>query len=168
MTKKQVKATKLTVNLPFNLGQLELEPDEVQQKAAWELYVELSTRIAVQPLGPDEGLMREALSSLYSIFSVTREILRKAGPAVAQGQNSLGAVAIEVLNQGIRPFLAQWHPLLLAYEQKRPPEVDARAHERGWDKADELRQALADLQAQMRIYTEALARIAGIKFDEPG
>lgn len=162
MTNKKVKATKLVVRLPFNLGQLEFEPDEVQQRAAWELYVELSTRIAVQPLGPDEGLLREALSSLYSIFSATREILRKAGPSVAQGPNSFGAVAIEVLNKGIRPFLTKWHPLLLIHEQKCPAGVSAREHERAWEKAPELRQELAELQEQMMIYAEALVRIAGV------
>jgi hypothetical protein len=162
MAKKKVKATKLTVGLPFNLGQLEFEPDEVQQRAAWELYVELTTRIAVQPLGPDEGLMREAMSSLYSIFSATREILRQAGPSVAQGPNSFGPVAIEVLNRGLRPFLAKWHPLLLAHEQKRQPEVSARDHERLWDKASEFRKELAKVQEQMMIYAEALGKIAGV------
>jgi hypothetical protein len=163
MAKKKVKATKLVVGLPFSLGQLEFEPDEVQQRAAWELYVELSTRIAVRPLGSEEGLLREALSSLYSIFGVTREILRGAGPSVAQGPNSFGAVAIEVLNKGLRPFLSKWHPLLLAYEQKRPPEVDARDYERGWEKQVELQEELADLQEQMMIYAEALARIAAVE-----
>lgn len=162
MAKKKVKATKLTVGLPFNLGQLEFEPDEVQQRAAWELYVELTTRIAVQPLGPDEGLMREALSSLYSIFGVTREILRQAGPSVAQGPNSFGPVAIEVLNKGLRPFLAKWHPLLLAHEQKRQSEVSARDHERSWDKVSEFRKELAKVQEQMMIYAEALGKIAGV------
>ncbi len=162
MAKKKVKATKLTVSLPFGLGQLEFEPDEVQQTAAWELYVELTTRIAVQPLGPDEGLMREALSSLYNIFGATREILRRAGPSVAQGPISFGPVAIEVLNKGLRPFLAKWHPLLLAHEHTRPPKVSARDHERSWEKASESRQELAEVQEQMMIYAEALGRIAGV------
>lgn len=166
MTKKKVKATKLAIGLPFNLGQLEFEPDETQQRAAWELYVELTTRIAVQPLGPEEGLMREALSSLYSIFGATREILRQAGPSVAQGPHSFGPVAIEVLNKGLRPFLAKWHPLLLAHEQTRPPDVSARDHERSWEKATEFRQELARIQEQMMVYADALGIIAGVKSDK--
>jgi hypothetical protein len=163
MAEKKVRATKLTVGLPFNLGQLEFEPDEIQQRAAWELYVELTTRIAVQPLGPEEGLAREALSSLYSIFGATREILRQAGPSVAKGPSSFGPIAIEVLNRGLRPFLAKWHPLLLAHEQKRPEDVSARDHERSWEKASEFRSELAQIQEQMMIYAEALAQIAGVK-----
>lgn len=162
MAKKKIRATKLTVGLPFNLGQLEFEPDEIQQRAAWELYVELTTRIAIEPHGPDEGLMREALLSLYSIFGVTREILRQAGPSVAQGPKSLGPVAIEVLNKGLRPFLAKWHPLLLTHEQKRPTDITAHDHELSWDKFSEFQQELTKVQEQMIIYAEALGKIAGI------
>jgi hypothetical protein len=57
------------------------EPDESEIKAAWELYVELVTRISIVELQPEQGLLREALSSLYSLFGTTREILRKYGPA---------------------------------------------------------------------------------------
>ena len=41
--------------------------DTTQKKAAWSLYVELATRIAVQPLEVDQGLVREAMNSLYSV-----------------------------------------------------------------------------------------------------
>ena len=166
MPKKMEKATKLTVSLPFDLGQLEFEPDEVQQRAAWELYVELTTRIAVQPLCPDEGFEREALSSLYSVFDASREILRQAGPPVAQGPNSFGPVAIEVLNKGLTPFLAKWHPLLLAHEHKRPPDVSALDHERSWKNASEFRRELAQVQEQMMIYARALAKIAGVTLND--
>lgn len=38
MAKQKVKATKLTVGLPFNLGSLEFENDEAQQRASWSVY----------------------------------------------------------------------------------------------------------------------------------
>jgi len=162
VAKKNVKATKLTVGLPFGLGQLEFEPNEVQQYAAWELYVELTTRVALHPLRPKEGLIREALSSLYKIVDVTRNILREAGPSVAQESNSLGPVAINVIIKGIRPFLSKWHPLLFEYEQERPKEIDQLEHEQAWEKAPQFYQELDDLQEQMFVYVEALGKIAGI------
>ena len=160
-----IKATKLSVGLPFGLGQLEFEPDEVQQYAAWELYVELTTRVALHPLRPEEGIIREALSSLYIIVDVTRKILREVGPSVAQGPNSLGPVAINVIVQGIRPFLSKWHPLLFEYEQDRPEEIDQLEHERAWEKAPQFYQELDNLHEQMLIYVEALAKIAGINIE---
>ena len=162
-TKKKVKATKLTVGLPFNLGSLEFENDEAQQSAAWSLYVELSTRIAVQPLGEDEGILREALTSLYNVFGITRQILREAGPEIAKGPQSFGAIAIDVLNKGLRPLLVKWHPLLKAYEEQKPTEKTTVEHERSWDRGKELRQELNQVREQMVIYVEALAKIAGVE-----
>ncbi len=165
MAKKSVRTTKLKVGLPFNLGELEFEPNETQQRAAWSLYVELMTRIAVQPLGPDEGLLREALTSLYRIFEVTRQILKDAGPEVAKGPKSFGPVAIRVLNEGLRPFLAKWHPLLKAEEDVRPESVSVRDHERAWTHQATMRAELAQLQQEMLAYARALAEIAGAQDD---
>jgi hypothetical protein len=162
-TKKKVKATKLSVGLPFNLGQLEFENDEAQQRAAWGLYVELSTRIAVQPLSEGDGILREALTSLYNVFNITRQILRDAGPEIAQGPNSLGAIAIDVLNKGLRPFLVKWHPLLKNYEETKPTGKTTVDHERDWELASSLRKELEQVRQQMMIYVDALAKIAGIE-----
>ena len=82
------------LGLPFGIGEISGEwvPEDVERDAAWEMYVELITRVGVVKLGPDEGLVREALSSLYSLFDTTREILRCHGPAVARP--GLGAMPI--------------------------------------------------------------------------
>lgn len=162
-SKQKVKAKKLSVGLPFNLGSLEFENDEAQQRAAWSLYVELSTRIAVQPLEEEDGILREALTSLYNIFTVSRQVLREAGPDIAQGPASLGAIAIDVLNKGLRPFLGKWHPLLKAYEEKKPAQISSVEHEHRWEHAAEFRAELEKVRQQMMIYVGALARIAGIE-----
>jgi len=162
-----VKASKLTVSLPFEIGKLEFEPDEAQQKAAWSLYVEMVTRAAIQPLDPQQGLLREVLESLYSMFALTRQILREAGPGVAKGDKSLGWVAIEVLNKGLRPFLTTWHPRLMAHEQSRAEGMSQLEHERQWVHYKEMRQELVALQRKMRVYAAALLKIAGAKTPEP-
>jgi hypothetical protein len=47
------------VGVKVNLGFLELsgewEPNDTERAAAWELYVELITRVTTVPLKPDEG-----------------------------------------------------------------------------------------------------------------
>ena len=158
-----IKATKISVSLPFELGKLEFEPDEAQQRAAWSLYVELTTRIATESFDLERGLLREALNSLYSLFDLTREILREAGPDVARGPNSFGTIAIDVLNKGLRPFTTKWHPSLLAYERKCSPDVSPLEHEHTWEHAPEMRQELTELQEQMKAYVDVLAQIAGVK-----
>ena len=157
MGNSKLKATKLIVGLPFNLGSLEIEPDEVERVAAWELYVELVTSITTQTIDPGEGVRRESLESLYYIFDVTRQILKRSGPAVAQGPNSFGAIAVEVLNKGIRPFLAEWHPKLRSYEERK-----VREDKYDWEYADTFDLELANLQKQIMVYINVLAKIAGV------
>ena len=57
------------------------------------------TRIAVQPLSVDQGLVREAMNSLYSLFGRTREVLKAAGPNVGASRDSVGGIAIAVNQQ---------------------------------------------------------------------
>lgn len=168
MGKPPAKLKKVTANIktPFLNIQGEWEADESEQKAAWELYVELVTRIAVVELKPDEGLLREALSSLYQIFNETRQILRKYGPAVAQpkgkGKLSFGVIAVTVLNSALRPILAKWHPLLMTYENTRGPGISPADHEAKWEYNDELRKIFTELQETMKQYSLLLADAAGV------
>ncbi len=157
-----VKAKSLSLNLPFGMGGVEFVPDEIEQQAAWELYVELKTRIATETIDTDEGLIREAMNSLYKLFDITRNILKEAGPRIGQGHGSLGEIALTVLNKGLRPYLSGWHPLLQIHEQQRAKEVSPAEHERNWKRHDEARRELSKLQKEMRIYVEALAKIAGV------
>src|SRR5690349_14351123 len=103
-----LKLRKVALNLPFGLGGVEVEVSEAEVRAAWELYVEYATRITSERLDESASVV-EALDSLHSLFATTREVLRGAGPEVADDAKSLGPLAIEVLNRGIRPFLARWH-----------------------------------------------------------
>src|SRR3954464_14153058 len=134
------------VQVGLNVGVLSVsgtwKPNEDERRAAWELYVELATRISVVPLKPSEGLLREALSSLYSLFDITRDILRRYGPAVArprpEGEHSLGELAVLVLNYQLRPPLSRWHPMLDLWQTQRPDGRSQAGHEDFWEDASQL------------------------------
>ncbi|WP_369777030.1 hypothetical protein [Streptomyces sp. R33] len=154
----------------MNLHFLEIsgtwEPNAAERRAAWELYVELVTRVAVVPLPAEEGLLREALSSLYSLFSTTRAVLRQHGPEVAEpkrdGQYNFGYLAVAMLNFGVRPLLARWHPALENWEEQRPSDRSRRDHEQAWPEADELRGALNDTRRLLTSYADLLASACGV------
>ena len=152
----------VSVSLPFGIGSAKWEADPTERNAAWSLYVELVTRIAVQSLASDRGLLREALNSLYTLFGTTREILKAAGPEVGASRESVGGIAIAVLNNGLRPFLTEWHPALEDWEAKRPSGISKKEHEQNWPEAPRLRQGLADLRSDLEQYANALAKIAGV------
>jgi hypothetical protein len=158
----RVSLKNVSVSLPFGIGSMSWEVNRKQQEAAWSLYVELVTRIAVQPLALDQGLVREAMNSLYSLFGTTREILKAAGPDVGASRDSVGGIAIAVLNNGLRPFLSKWHPLLQAWEARRPVGVSPKEHEQSWSEEATARRELEALRVGLEQYAQALATIAGV------
>lgn len=139
------KFKKLQINAQFL--SVEFEFCEEDKAAAWDLYVELLTRITTQPLADHEGDEKTALTSLYSIFGLTRDIIKKNGPGCIQ----FTKIAIVVLNQVIRPFTAKWHRLSLAGAFSDP------------EKCREFRQELVELQGELQVYTGMLARIAEVE-----
>ena len=151
------------LTLPF-VGEISgtWAPDDVESKAAWELYVELITRVTIVDLRPGTGLVREALTSLYSLFETTRNILRKYGPALAprarQHEITFGHLALGVLNGALRPLLTKWHPELQDWEAKRDPQVGRAAHEQAWTH-------FADLHAELAATRRTLADLARLLAD---
>ena len=135
--------------LKLNLGFMETEwvPQVKDSEAAWELYVELLTRIATQPLSDDSGLENSALASVYSLFGITRGILRE------YGKDSIGfaKIAVIVLNQVIRPFTARWHKLSEEGAFQDPEQCSL------------FRKELKDLQVKLQNYMGMLADIAGVE-----
>ena len=126
---------------------LDVDFSDEDQGAAWELYIEMLTRIVTQPLPSEDGDEQTALDSVYSLFPTTREILRRRG----RGTIQFSKVAIPVLNQVVRPFTEEWHRKSLANAFSDP------------DQRVEFRDSLAVLQTDLRNYNRLLANIAGVE-----
>jgi predicted PilT family ATPase len=168
--KKKMKLENVEVNLTLpGIGGVKGKwaPNDSERLAAWELYVELVTRISVVELKDKEGILREALNSLYSVFQITREILRKYGPEVAiplkKDEFSFGKLAIMILNYQLRPFLTKWHPLLQEYESKRKPEISIKEHEDRWERNEEMRKELEKVRKTLIEYSILLAKVANVE-----
>ncbi|MFK4224990.1 hypothetical protein [Streptomyces sp. NPDC019890] len=118
------------------------------------------------PVRADEGLLREALTSLYSLFDSTREIPRRHGPEIAEpkrdGQYNFGYLAVAMLNLGVRPLPASWHPALEDWEGRRPSDRSRHDYERAWPEADRLRTALDDTRRVLTAYADLLATACGV------
>ncbi len=127
--------------------EMEWKPQDEDKAAAWELYVELLTRITTQPLAQGHGDEKTALDSIYSLFPITRGVIKNNGRHCIE----FTKIAVVVLNQRIRPFTAKWHKLSL--EKAFSDEVQCQA----------FRNELHDLQADLRVYTRMLADMSGIE-----
>ena len=156
------KVKEVVFSIPGWLS-VKLEPNQAEQRAAWSLYVEISTRIASQPFNRDTGKMRDVLTSLYSLFEFTRQILRDGGPSVAHGPESFGPIAIRFLTEVLAPFTTKWHEPLTMYEELRPDGRSDFEHERHWDRFDEMLRDLEDLQRKIAAYMVALGELSGVR-----
>ena len=135
------------VRLNLKAVQLELSFQEADRDAAWELYVEMLTRIVTQPLPAESGDEQTALDSVYSLFQTTREILRRRGRKTI----SFSKVAIPVLNQVVRPFTAKWHR----------ESIEGAFQQEG--RREEFRRELESLREDLRNYNRMLAKIADVE-----
>jgi hypothetical protein len=136
--------TSLRIKTPFL--DMDWEPKDEDKNAAWELYVELITRVSTQRVLPDEGDEAAALQSIHNLFALTRETIKRHG----RYSINFTRIAVVVLNQKVRPFTAKWHQRIVAGSLA---EADRRA----------FRAELADLQADLRNYTRLLADLADVE-----
>lgn len=136
-------------SLKLKAGFLETEwkPTDTDKDAAWDLYVELLTRITTQPLPDQEGIEKTALDSIYTLFPTTRAILKSRGRKCVE----FTKLAVVVLNQIVRPFTAKWH------------EVSTDGGFANPEICKLFRIEMVALQQQIVIYTKALADIAGVE-----
>lgn len=139
--------SKLKINTGFL--KMEFEPQDHDRDAAWEMYVELLTRITTQALPTEDGDEQAALNSVYSLFGITRDIIKRR----TRHASEFAKIAIVVLNQIVRPFTAKWHKLGLngAFQDQAQCEV--------------FRLELASLQSDLRKYTALLGNMAGVEDD---
>jgi len=122
-------------------------PQEADKDAAWDMYIELLTRITTQALPNDDGIEQTALESIYTVFGITREIIKTHG----RNCEGFARIAIVILNQVIRPFTAKWHKLSTegAFDNK--------------EKCVLFRSELSELQTKLTNYCKMLAEISGVE-----
>jgi hypothetical protein len=135
----------LRITAPFL--EMEWSPSEPDKGAAWDLYIELLTRVATQPLAEDAGDEAAALASVYSLFPTTRAIIREHGRDCIE----FTKLAIVVLNQVVRPFTTKWHRVS-GEDGLSAPDV-----------ASAFREELRQLQQTLVTYSAMLADMAGVE-----
>lgn len=139
---------------------------DAERSAAFAIQIQLSTRVGARTLGRDEGILREALTSLHAMFAITRGVLAEYDLAVGRPAQ-LRTLTERMLDEVLRPFLDRWHPALTAYEEQRGDGVDPVAHERAWVERAQFRTELRALAGPLTEINEALAEISGTDL-EPG
>lgn len=137
--------TSLKINAVFL--EMEWNPSEPDKNAAWDLYIELLTRITTQRIDTEHGDEATALASVFSLFSTTRQIIKDNGKDCIE----FTKIAVVILNQKIRPFTAKWHKVSVSGGFT---EEETR---------QKFREELSALQSVLSVYTQMLAEMAGVE-----
>ncbi|SCY85228.1 hypothetical protein [Desulfoluna spongiiphila] len=137
--------TSLKIKAPFL--EMDFNPSDPDRKAAWELYIELVTRVTTQKTYSNESDQLTALKSIYSLFPITRTIIKENGKECIE----FTKLAVIVLNQKIRPFTAKWHKISIdcGFEDNAKKEIFYKE--------------LTELQDILKIYSKMLADMAGVE-----
>lgn len=123
---------------------------------ARRIVVQMTTRIAVQPLEDDTGRADEAIASLRSLFVFVRDLLDEdAASRPTPGRPKVEVLAINMLTCQLRPFLSRWHR---SYDDWRAANRDAAESE--WPADQKFRAGLRQLQAELRQQAVAFAKMA--------
>lgn len=115
-------------------------------KVAWQLCIELTTRITTQPLPLLHGDEATALDSVANFFKDARKTI-----ASHPGCHESARITLNVLNHQVRPFTAKWH---------RRKEIGRL---RSTDECLKFRAELQSIQQVLRELAQELAAIAGMQ-----
>lgn len=92
-------------------NKVKVKPNFEDMQVAYQLYVELSTRKIGLPIDFEDDFLIEVYDSWFEFFKVTREHIKSIPAQKIRRSKTTKAIlkiAIEVLNEGIRPHLTKW------------------------------------------------------------
>ena len=155
---RTARLTEVKVTVP-QVSELTFVVNNDARQVAWKLYVEAVTRISTQPLGDEDGYIREALTSLYGLFATTRDTLKSSRPSVpVSGRKTVEYLTVTMLNHQLRPFLSKWHPQLREFEKACPDGPES-----AWPDNAACRAELYTVQANLFDYALGFADLAGVR-----
>jgi hypothetical protein len=110
-------------------SKIKIKPNYADMQIAYQLYIELSTRKIGLPIDFEDDFLIEIYDSWYEFFKVTREHI-KAIPAqkvrTSKTTKAIVKIAIEVLNEGLRPHLTKWQARFRKWYQIHSEKEDFR------------------------------------------
>lgn len=153
----------VTVRFPAGDAVYSVQPYTDERKLAWKIFVEITTRISIQPLAANEGILDESLSSLYYLFSCVRNLIAEAPPEVdifsKRNTPCVQVAAVEMLNLHLRPFLSKWHK---EYEMFKKSNEFNQHGEDAWPQCENFRRDLEILRLNLKSFSHVFGNAAQV------
>jgi hypothetical protein len=133
-----------------------LDPDRI--KVGWRIFVENASRISTQPLAA--GVTRGVGFALQGDHPRRAQDCRP-DPSAGCRRCDDRVDFVSCAHVHLRPFLADWHPKLQAWENQQAP--DAKKPETEWPDADKCRAAIEQLRIAICNDLRLLGGLIGVQ-----
>lgn len=161
--------TKGTFSIDIGFVKLGADFEEEDRQCAWELYTELSTRVALTGKPKDLNctdfsgeVYAESLGSLYTFFGEARKIMRQfpvGATKKQQVENHLGALIHRFMRDVLRPFLETWQAdYRYWWEEKSDKSLPPFERQSQYPNLEKMLSQWCDVRAIMREIQDQLAQ----------
>lgn len=148
----------VSLNIPFNLGNISYQPRDQDRIVAWKLFVQLKSRKAALPFDEESDVIAELYDSFYELFPITRELLSGLPLSEVGKRAGIADLVLRVQNDGLRPHLTKWQASFRRWWDKAIN--DEKNHELSPTQVQRLYPQYGDLVRDLRKMNEELAKYA--------
>lgn len=165
-----VKCNTVNITLPSGVS-FEFKAQEEDRKIAWEIFVQIRTRIAAVEFKDGEDSLLHVNQSLYDLFNLIREKVQGLSlrTVTKDKDGNLVELYFSILNHGIRPYLTKWHIPVSHFHTKQKDSYKSTI-EVDQEFAQSNPKIILDIKSlnyRMKKYAEILHKIArGIDISE--
>lgn len=147
---------------------IKIKPNYQDAQIAYKLWVELSTRKIGLELDLSNDVISEIYDSWYVFFTLTRELIKNIPVSKIRKNKStreLVRVAIEVLNDGMRPHLTKWQARFRKWynnqiEEPQNKDLSPQDIQEKYPEYEKLTTEMKEVNQKMLKYSKFLRQLA--------
>ncbi len=96
------------VDLGIGTSSIKLKYNNIDQEIAYKIWIELNTRKIGLKFDEENDVIIEVYNSWYESFVEIRDLIKELPGGQIEKNSNLVRLVIEVLNEGMRPYLTKW------------------------------------------------------------
>jgi hypothetical protein len=147
---------------------VKIKPNYQDMQIAYKLWVELSTRKIGLEIDLDNDEIKEIYDSWYEFFKLTRELIKDIPVSKIRKDEStkeLVRIAIEVLNEGLRPHLTKWQARFRKWynteiEREKNKNLSPQEIQKKYPEYENLTKEMIEVNHQLIEYRKILRQLA--------
>lgn len=147
---------------------VKIKPNYQDMQIAYNLWIELSTRKIGLELDLDNDVIKEIYDSWYDFFKLTRELIKDIPVSKIRKDEStkeLVRIAIEVLNEGLRPHLTKWQARFRRWynteiEREENKNLSPQEIQKKYPEYEKLTKEMIEVNHQLIEYRKILRQLA--------